>query len=125
MVSSTRGSYESLSIGYLLIAFAVSFLLAWLAGDWWLLLPVFMIAAGAYYVLIGAITRPPEAGARRSYASGSYSIFWGGTLVLIGVIWLINREYPDNVPILFAAFIIWLGAVAVALSLPRFRVKRA
>lgn len=125
MGSSTRSGYESLSIGYLLIAFAASFLLAWLAGDWWLLLPVFMLAAGAFYVVLGALTRPSQAGARRSYASGSYSVFWGGTLMLLGAIWLINREYPDNVPILFAAFIIWLGAVAVALSLPRFRRKSA
>lgn len=125
MGSPGRNGYESLSVGYLLIAFAVSLLLAWMSGDWWLLLPVFMIAAGAFYVLLGATTRPPEPGARRSYTSGSYNIFWGGTLVLIGAIWFINRQYPDNAPLLVALFIIWVGAVVVALSLPRFRTKAA
>jgi multisubunit Na+/H+ antiporter MnhG subunit len=105
-----------------LIAFAVSLLIAWAAADWWLLLPIFMIAAGAYYVFLGALSRPPETG-RRSYANGVYNIFWGGTILLLGVIWFINREYPDNVPLLVAIFIIWVGAVAVALSLPRFRRK--
>ena len=58
MGSSARSGYESLSAGYLLIAFAVSLLLAWQAGDWWLLLPIFMISAGAFYVLLGVLTRP-------------------------------------------------------------------
>ena len=123
MGSSRRSGYESLSIGYLLIAFAASLLFAWLAEDWWLLLPVFMIAAGAFYVALGVLTRPSEAGSRPSYGSGSYSVFWGGTILLMGAIWLINREYPDNVPLLAALFIIWLGVVVVALSVPKFRSK--
>jgi len=122
--TTSRSGYESLTIGYLLIAFAASLLIAWAAADWWLLLPIFMIAAGAFYVLLGATTRPPEPG-KRSYTSGAYNVFWGGTIMLLGVIWFLNREYPDNVPLLVAIFIIWVGAVAVALSLPRLRRRPA
>ena len=116
-----RSGLESLSIGFLLIAFAVAILISWLTNDWWLLIPVFMLEAGAYYVIVGALSRSKEPGASREQREAFYYLFWGGTLGLLGAIWLLNRQYPDNVPLLIVLFIVWLGGIVVALSLPRLR----
>ncbi len=62
MNGQRQSGIESLSIGYLLIAFAVAILIAWWAADWWLLIPVFMIEAGVFYLVVGVLTSPTEAG---------------------------------------------------------------
>jgi hypothetical protein len=116
-----RSGLESLSIGYLLIAFAVSVLLAWQFADWWLLIPFFLIMAGVFYLVLGMVYSPAESQRRRALRNSSYHIFWGGTMGLVGVIWLMNRQFPGNVPLLFVIFILWIGAVALMFSLPRLR----
>jgi len=112
---------ESLSIGYLLIAFAVAILIGWWADRWWLVIPVFMIEAGIYYLAAGFYLSPKEGHMRKERKDSLYYIFWGGSLGLLGAIWLLNWKYPDNVPLLVVIFIIWLGSVVIVLSLPRFR----
>lgn len=112
---------ESLSVGYLLIAFAVSVLLAWQFADWWLVIPFFLIAAGIFYAVVGIVRRPAEEHRRRAMRDSPYYVFWGGTISLIGMIWLVNRQFPGNVPLLFVIFVLWIGAVALMLSLPRLR----
>jgi hypothetical protein len=124
MASSRRSGYESLSAGFLLIAFAVSILIAWLADDWILIVPVMLIEAGAFYLALGAVLRRGEADAKRAKAS-TYNIFWGGTMAIIGVLWLFNRQYPDNAILLVVVFILWMGGVAIVTSLPRLRQNRA
>lgn len=112
---------ESLSIGFLLIAFAVAFLISWLVDDWWLLIPIFMIEAGGFYVIIGVMSTPKDTLASRDRREAFYYAFWGGTLGILGAIWLLNMEYPGNVPLLIVVFILWLGGIVIALSLPRLR----
>jgi len=119
--SSRRSGIESLSIGYLIIAFAVSILISWLAEDWWLLIPTFMLLAGGFYVVLGIAIRPSEQVVKKGYRSSSYYVFWGGTVGLIGTIWLLNMEFPGNAVLLVVMFILWVGIVAVVLSLGRFR----
>lgn len=119
--TSKKGGLESLSAGYLLIAFAVSILLAWLIDDWILVIPIFLLATGGYYFLLGAVLQPGEKDVKPSMRDSPFYVFWGGTLVLVGAIWLLNRQYPGNVPLLVALFIIWIGAFVVVLSLPRLR----
>ncbi len=121
MNGSKRSGIESLSVGYLVIAFAVSVLLAWMFKDWWLLIPFFMIAAGLFYLILGFITKPSEAQARKALRDSNYYIFWGGTVGLFGLIWLLNRQYPGNVVPLFVLFVLWIGAIVLVLSLPRMR----
>jgi 4-hydroxybenzoate polyprenyltransferase len=116
-----RSGLESVSIGYLLIAFAVSFLLAWQFGDWLLLIPFFLIAAGAYYLVMGVLYRPGEEVKRRGMRDSFFFVFWGGTLALVGIMWLINRQSPGNVPLLLVIFILWIGAIVLLMSLPRLR----
>jgi hypothetical protein len=118
---SMRSGLESLSVGYLVIAFAVSFMLAWQFADWWLLIPFFLIAAGAFYVVVGFINRPADAVQRRGMRNAPYNVFWGGTLALVGLLWLVQRQFPGNVPLLIVVFLLWIGGVAFAFALPRLR----
>lgn len=118
---SVRSGFESLSVGYLMIAFAISFLLAWQFGDWWLLIPFFLIAAGPFFVALGFIYRPGDAVRRRGMRDAPYNIFWGGTLALVGLLWLAQRQFPGNIPLLIVIFILWIGGVALVLALPRLR----
>jgi len=120
MSSSRRSGYESLSVGYLVIAFAVSIAIAWALADWVLVVPVFLLEAGAFYAVLGIYTRQREQGPKAA-SSSSYMIFWGGTVALVGAIWLLNRQYPGNVPLLIVLFLVWIGLFAILLSLPRLR----
>ena len=120
MSSSRRSGYESLSVGYLVIAFAVSIAIAWALEDWVLVVPVFLLEAGAFYAVLGIYTRQREQDPKAA-SSSSYMIFWGGTVALVGAIWLLNRQYPGNVPLLIVLFLVWIGLFAILLSLPRLR----
>jgi len=121
MNSQRQSGLESLSIGFLLIAFAVAILIGWQANAWWLVIPVFMIEAGVFYLIVGVITSPGEAGKSRQQRDAYYYVFWGGTLGLLGTIWLLNWQYPGNVPLLVVLFIVWLGGIVLVLSIPRLR----
>jgi apolipoprotein N-acyltransferase len=121
MNGSKRSGLESLSVGYLIIAFAVSVLLAYSFEDWWLLIPFFLIAAGVFYLVLGFFTRPAENQTRKALRDSNYYIFWGGTVGLFGLIWLLNRQFPNNVVPLFVLFVLWIGGIVLVLSLPRLR----
>jgi len=120
MSSSRRSGYESLSVGYLIIAFAISIAIAWSLADWILVVPVFLLEAGVFYAILGIYTRQREQDPKAA-SSSSYMIFWGGTIALVGAIWLLNRQYPGNVPLLIVLFLVWVGLYAIVLALPRLR----
>jgi len=124
MGSSRRSGYESLSVGYLLVAFAVSILVAWFVDDWILVIPIFLLEAGVFYIALGVVTRQGEPDAKRA-SSSTYYVFWGGTMAILGAMWMFSRQYPGNAVLLVVAFIIWVGVVAIVLSLPRIRQNRA
>jgi hypothetical protein len=121
MNSQRWSGLESLSIGYLLITFAVAILIGWWAAAWWLVIPIFMIEAGVFYLIVGVVTNPGEAGKPRQQRDAYYYVFWGGTLGLLGTIWLLDWQYPGNVPLLVVLFIVWLGGIVIVLSIPRLR----
>jgi apolipoprotein N-acyltransferase len=120
MSSSRRSGYESLSVGYLIIALAVSIAIAWALADWILVIPIFLLEAGVFYAVLGIYTRQREQDPKAA-SSSSYIIFWGGTVALVGAIWLLNRQYPGNVPLLIVLFLVWVGLFAIVLALPRLR----
>lgn len=122
---SAYSGYESISIAVLLISFAVAVLVAWLAGAWILVIPLFLIEAGMYYVVLGLLTRPGEQTAKSSLRNSMFFIFWGGTLTLIGVEWIAVDTLKLNGVLLFVIFILWIGVFALLLSLPRLRKSYA
>jgi hypothetical protein len=124
MGSSRRSGYESLSVGYLLIAFAISILVARLVGEWILIIPVMLLMAGVFYIALGVVLRQGGHDPKRA-SSSNYYIFWGGTMTILGAMWLFSRQYPGNAVLLVVVFIIWIGVVAMAMSLPRLRQNRA
>lgn len=111
-MSKISASLESISIGVLLIAFAVAVLIGWTAGDWWLVVPIFMLEAGVYYIAITGLVRPGEKAGTR-HDTSPYYIFWGGTLAVLGTLFLVQRKYPGHGLLLFLIFIIWVGAIIV------------
>jgi len=120
MSSSRRSGYESLSVGYLIIAFAISIAIAWALADGIMVVPVFLLEAGVFYAVLGIYTRRREQDPKAA-SSSSYMIFWGGTIALVGAIWLLNRQYPGNVPLLIVLFLVWVGLFAIVMALPRLR----
>lgn len=123
MAQYRSSSYESLTFGFLVLAVAVSILIAWLASDWWLFIPLMLILAGGFWTVLGLAMRPAP-NVRGSQGTRSYFVFWGATLVLLGAIWFLNDAYPGNAPAMVALFLIWIGAIAVALSVGRMRRQR-
>ncbi len=114
MQDTRGGSLEGLSIGVMFIAVAAALLLAWFMADWWLFIPFLLVFAGFVWAGLGLLRGRGEGGKEMPYF-----LFWGGTLVILGGIWLINDQYPGNVPGLVAFVIIWVGAAAVVLSVKR------
>ena len=122
---SSYTGYESVSIAVLVIAFAVAVLVAWLAGAWMLVIPVFMIAAGMYYAVLGLIMRTAVQATKAELQNSMFFLFWGGTLTLIGVEWLAADTFDLNGVVLFVIFVLWIGVFALALSLPKLRKSYA
>src|SRR4030043_2212620 len=98
MQASRGSSGEGLSVGLMIIAFAVSLLLAWIMGDWWLFIPLILIIAGVIWAGLGLVARQAEATARGRRSDTTYYFFWGAPMALMGTIWLINDQYPGNAP---------------------------
>lgn len=121
MGQSKSSGFEGMTFGFLVIAFAVSILVAWMMDDWWLFIPLMLILAGGWWVVVGLLMRPQEGARGSTLGSVSYFVFWGATLVLLGAIWFLSDMYPGNGVAWIAVFLIWIGAMAVGLSLLRFR----
>jgi len=121
MAQSRSSGYEGLTMGFMAIAVAVSLLVAWVQGDWWLFIPLMLILAGGFWAAIGLVMRPVEGARGSGLGVKSYYVFWGATLVLLGAIWFLSDMYPGNGPAMVALFLIWIGAMALGLSLVRMR----
>ena len=124
MESSRRSGFESLSIGFLIVAFAVSLLIAWSLDDWVLTVPVFFLAAGVFYVALSLVIQRSPGKAGEVPKISSYYLFWGATIAIVGAMWLLNRQYPGSLALLVIIFILWIGLMAVVLSLPKLRKSR-
>lgn len=121
MESPRRGGLESLTVGFMIIAFAVAMLVSYIIDDWWMFIPIFLIEAGAFWGATGLLVHPSARPQRPGLQDASYYVFWGFTLVLLGLIWIINSEYPGNGVLLLVVFLLWVGAIAMAMSLRYFR----
>jgi hypothetical protein len=119
----TRSNYESFTVAYVLFSLAIAILIAWVANDWILFIPIFLIEIGIGYLVLGFVIRPGELHKRPVLRDAYYYILWGSISALIGIEWLINRQYPGNVPLLIALFIIWMGVISAGLALGRNRER--
>ncbi len=113
------GSRTGLSVGFILIAAAIAILIGWVTGRWFYLVPVFLLELGALVLLLGAISRESRDRQGRSWMI--YMFLWGGMMVILGGLLLLNDLYPNNVPVLIAVFLIFTGAIAILAYLVRSR----
>ncbi len=119
MNGQRQSGFETVSIGALLIVFAISILVAWMTDDWWLFIPVFLLGAGGFYLALGALMRPAETAARPTRANSPFYVFWGATMFIVGAMWLLNMQYPGSFPLLAIVFIVWIGVFIVVMSVRR------
>ena len=105
------GGHTGLTVGFVLIAAAVAILIGWGTGNWFYLVPVFLLELGAFVLVLGAIS-----GKSRDLQGRSWTIYmflWGGVMAMLGGLLLLNDAFPNNVPILIAVFLIFAGAIAI------------
>jgi hypothetical protein len=113
------GNRTGLTVGFVLIAAAVAILIAWVTANWFYLVPVFLLEMGGFVLLLGAISKKTQDHQGRSWMI--YMFLWGGVMVMLGGLLLINDVFPNNVPVLIAVFLIFTGAIAILAYLIRSR----
>ena len=113
------GSQTGLTVGFVLIAAAVAILVGWATENWFYLVPLFLLELGAFVLVLGAITKKPQDHQGRSWAV--YMFLWGGVLVILGSLLLLNDLFPNNFPVLIAVFLIFLGVIAILAYFARSR----
>ncbi len=104
--------------GFVLIAIGFAVIAAIFAGNTWLLvIPIVMIEGGVYGIALGLLyaSRGPAAGPKWG-TDPAYTMFWGSLLGILGVLWLVNDAYPNNLPALAAGFLIWLGLAVMLIT---------
>lgn len=114
-----KRDYGGLTVGFFILIIAAAILIGWYMEDWSLFIPIVLIGCGVYGIALGGSlgrrSRPRDA----AKSSASYHIFWGAFLAIVGSIWIANDLYPGNVPLLAAAFLIWLAVTIIVLTLRR------
>jgi hypothetical protein len=105
------GGHTGLAVGFVLIAAAVAILIGWATGNWFYLLPVFLLELGAFLLVLGAVSGKAQGHQGRSWTL--YVFLWGGVMVMLGALLLLNDVFPNNVPVLIAVFLIFSGAIAI------------
>lgn len=119
MQQARNAGLQRATAGFIIIALAIAILLAWVVGSWWMFFPIVLIGIGGFYTVLGAVARMGEAPVQRGPSSSSYYIFWGPTLVLLGLLWILSAETDFSGVLLLVIFLLWIGAVATFLSLSR------
>jgi hypothetical protein len=117
MQQTSRVGLQNVTAGFMIVAFAVAILLAWLMDSWWMFFPILFIEVGGFYTALGLAGVRSEGPSRRGPSSSSYYVFWGPTLVILGVMWVLSAETDVSGVLLFVVFLLWVGGIAMALSL--------
>ena len=114
-----EGNRTGLTVGFVLIAAAVAILIAWVTANWFYLVPVFLLELGGFVLLLGTVSAKTRDHQGRSWII--YMFLWGGAMVMLGGLLLLNDVFPNNVPVLIAVFLIFIGAIAILAYLVRSR----
>jgi uncharacterized membrane protein YjjP (DUF1212 family) len=120
---SSRISLTSVTAAVVLLGIAIATMVSWYADDWYLFLPIFLVMIGVYIMAVGLShhTSPTD---RYRFTSGSYIMFWGSLLALIGLVVLLNHNYPGNGIWLFLIIILWLALSALLFTMRPRVAKR-
>ena len=102
-----------------LIAAAVAILIGLATDKWFYLVPVFLLELGAFVLVLGAVTKIPKDHQGRSWMM--YMFLWGGVMVMLGALLLLNDIFTNNVPVLIAVFLIFSGVIAIVAYFARSR----
>lgn len=121
MELTRRGGLQNIAAGFMIIAFAVAILIAWM-GSWWMFFPIILLEVGAFYTALGLLMRASADPNQRGPTSSSYYVFWGPTLVVLGLMWVLSAETDVSGVLLLVIFLLWIGVMAVLLSM--FKPKR-
>ncbi len=117
-MQQTRGiGLQGATAGFMIIAIAVAILIAWVIDSWWMFFPVLFLEVGAFYTVLGLAARKGEGPARKGPSSSSYYIFWGPTLAIVGLMWILSAETDVSGVLLLVVFLFWVGAIAMILSI--------
>ncbi len=109
------------TVGFVTIAVGFAIIVAYYMTDSFLLIiPVTLIEVGFYGLAMGAFGEVRGShsgvGGSRWGTDPAYTMFWGSLLVLVGALWLVNVAWPNNLPALAAAFMIWFGVAVMLLT---------
>lgn len=117
-----RGGLQNIAAGFMIIAFAVAILVAWMIGSWWTFFPIIMLEVGAFYTAMGLLMRTSADPNQRGPTSSSYYVFWGPTLVVLGFLWVLSAETDISGVLILVIILLWVGVMAVLLSM--FKPRR-
>jgi hypothetical protein len=114
-----EGSHAGLTVGFVLIAAAVAILVGWATNNWFYLVPIFLLELGVFVLVLGALSKTSQDRQGRSWMM--YMFLWGGVMVMLGALLLLDNFFPGNVPVLIAVFLIFSGAIAILAYFARLR----
>ncbi len=49
----------------------------------------------------------------------AYTMFWGSLIAMLGLMWIANDAWPNNIPALLSAFLIWFGVATMMITRKR------
>lgn len=117
-------SFQGLTAGASFIILAIAILIAWGSGDWWLLIPVLLLAFGIFGVVMGFVISATDRRRGFGVSDSAYILVWGCLLALLGVAWFINSAVPGSAPLILAMILLFVGGAVLAISLTRMRRAR-
>lgn len=120
---TSRISLTSVTAAVALLGIAIATMVSWYVDDWYLFLPIFLVIMGVHIMAVG-MSHHTSASDRYRFASGSYLMFWGSLLALIGLVVLVNHYYPGNGIWLFLIVILWLAISALLFTMRPRMAKR-
>jgi len=112
----SRISLTSVTVVVILLAVALSIVLAGAVGDNFYLFVTFFLVVGLYVTAVG-IGQRLGSGSTVRRADGSYTLFWGTLVLVLGILAMIDHVYPGNFTWLLVGFIIWLALAVLLFSI--------
>jgi hypothetical protein len=111
-----RIGLTSITVVVILLAIALSLVIAEATDDNFYLLVTFLFVVGLYVTSVGLGQRFGS-GTHMRRADGNYMLFWGTLVLVLGILGIIDHLYPGNILWLVIGFIIWLALAVLLFSI--------